>query len=330
MNEFKESIIFLPKDSLKNNIKYIYNLYRNSDYIIAYGLFCGLRPLIPIAFDSKIAKKFAWIEWGGDLYLWKKSVKNPKDIITNYINKRVRACADPVGLCFEDDIKVYRKYFGNKNDTLFTPLISHRNIIDVIEQSKPKNFIRDGKIRIQVGHNAFQFGNHIHILDMLERFKNQNIQLILPMAYGMGGINGGRFGGIHYKKAVFSTAKYIFEDKAVLFSKGIPLNNFYSYLWNIDIVVLDLYRQAGLGNILPLLYMNKKVFLPRDTIMYKFFMEKGIRVYDTNEIPNMTYEEFIKKPENIDKRWIIDFYNPDKLAYYWDRFIEKTKAKKDL
>lgn len=330
LNEFKESIIFLPNDSLKNNLKYISELYDKADSIIAYGLFCGLRPLIPIAFNKKYAKKFAWIEWGGDLYLWKRNITTPKDVFANYVNYKVRQFADPVGLCFEDDLKIYKRDFNTKAEILFTPLISHRNIIDVIESSKPNNFINDGVVRIQVGHNAFQFGNHIRILDMLEKFKDENIQVILPMAYGVGGINGGRFGGINYKKSVYNTAKFIFGKKSLLFSKGIPLNNFYSYLWNLDIVVFDLYRQAGLGNILPLLYMNKKVFLPKDTIMYNFFVDKGIKVYDTNTIPNMSYDEFIAKPEDIDKSWIRDFYDPRNLEKYWDKFIEVLSMKKGI
>ena len=53
-----------------------------------------------------------------------------------------------------------------------------------------------------------------------------------------------------------------------------PLEKYIQFLWKMDIAIFDFKQQAALGNIMNLLYMGKKIFLPSDNIMYVFLKNK--------------------------------------------------------
>lgn len=297
-----------------------YQLYKQADNIILHGMFFGIRPLIPFFIDKNLMKKVSWIEHGGDLYNWKNNGNGLRAILDNYINKKIKESAKVIGICHPLDEKFLRAEFEINAPVIYTQFRTINNPFKKFEENR--SILKKEDVFIQVGHNAFQFGNHIKILNRLVKFKDNDIKIILPMSYGLSGIHGGREGGVHYRNAVFKLAKLLFNKKAILMSKKIPFENYLKYLWNVDIVVLGLERQAALGNIHPLLYMNKKIFLPGDSPMFQFFVEQGVEIYDTNKISNMSFEEFIRPNKKNNKEWIVRFLT--KYSYEtWDRFFKE-------
>ena len=118
-------------------------------------------------------------------------------------------------------------------------------------------------------------------------------------------------------------AKKMFGEKASVMTKNIPFDEYVKLLWKVDIAVFDFDRPCGLGNMRILLYMGKKVFIPGDNDFYKFLTEKGIQVFDTNKIPEMTYEEFIAPPDNTNLEWIRDYMNNDSCIHRWMEMFDK-------
>ncbi len=175
---------------------------------------------------------------------------------------------------------------------------------------------------VQVAHNSFFFNNHIKILNNLEPYKDENIKLFIPLAYGFAGING-RFGGKAYPAAVEKYAKEMYGNKVYVMTKGIPFDEYVRLLWTVDAAVFDFDRPCGLGNIRIMLYMGKKIFLPAENAFYKFLTEQGIKVYDANKIPEMTYEEFSAPVEGTDLTWIKDYMNNDSCIKRWLDMFDK-------
>ena len=61
--------------------------------------------------------------------------------------------------------------------------------------------------------------------------------------------------------------------------------------------------------------------------MYKFFIENGVEIYDTNRIDDMTFEEFIKPNIGNNKEWVVKFLT--KYSYEtWDNFFGELNKKK--
>ena len=332
MREF-ENICFPPKGRILKRRLNELKMYHHAEHIILHGMFTGTQPLLPLLlllllFPKKTSKKLSWIEHGGDLYNWKYPYKSWKAPLINWMNRKIRESASVLGVCHPIDEAFLRSEFKTDAPCFYTQLRTVADPFALWNELKPpeRDPAQSYPTIIQVGHNAFQLGNHIHILDMVEKFKYENIKIVLPMAYGVTGVFGDAYGGRHYRKAVNIIAKTIFTDKAVLFYKNIPQQNYYRYLWQVDIAIFDLYRQAGLGNLHPLLYMDKKIFLPAGTVMYDWLKAQNLEIYDTNQIPNMTFEEFIKPPSGRNREWVVKFLTENSYPLWDDYFAALNKA----
>lgn len=307
-------------------------MYMNVDHIILHGIFFGTTSLLPLLalliIFPKYKKRLCWIEHGGDLYNWKRPDNTMKIKLVNWMNKYVRECASVIGVCHPVDEAFLKKEFDTQAVCVYSQLRTLADPFSEWERVKPKGGdVTNRPTLVQVGHNAFQLGNHIRILDMLEQFKDEEIKIVMPVSYGTTGIFGSIYGGKHYLKSIIVVAKQIFGDKVSILRKKIPVDNYNKYLWNVDIVIFDLYRQAGLGNLHALLYMNKKIFMPSGTILYDWFTSRGVEIYDTNMIPNMNYEEFIKPNVGDNKKWVMDFLTQNSYEL-WDVFFEELEKSK--
>jgi len=179
-------------------------------------------------------------------------------------------------------------------------------------------------VRIQVAHNSFSFNNHVKLLNYLEHFKDRDIELIVPMTYGVSGINGS-FGGREYINVVSAYAKKLFGNKVTIMTENMPFEEYVKFLWTVDIAVFDFDRPCGLGNIRILLYMGKKIFLPSGNKFYDFLNEKGIKVYDTKSIKDLSYNDFITPPVDNDLSWIKSYLNNDDAIAHWKKMFEELE-----
>ena len=326
LNEFP-NLIFIPDRGGKiKRILFFFSLLKNADHIIWHSLFFTTRKyLYFLYFFKSLQKKSTWIEWGADLYSWEINNPNRKQKILNKIGKTVRERFQNIGLIFPIDEIVYRQKYGESHKFYYTPMPNPMKeptgLLDFIDQNRPQNQTSGRKYLIQVAHNSFFFNNHIKLLNYLEHFKNEDMHLLLPLTYGVSGING-MFGGKQYLNAVKSYAKRRFKEKACLMTRNVPFEQYVRLLWQVDCAVFDFERPCALGNIRILLYMGKKVYLPAGTPFYNFFIEHGIKVYDTNRIPDMTFEEFIAPPEDSNLEWIRDYMNNDSCIKHWQEMFD--------
>ena len=334
MGEF-DNIIYPSGGLFRNFVRELIMYYR-AEHVILHGLFIGTKKLLPILFllllfPNRMSRKLSWIEHGGDLYNWEYPHQNWKKPFIDWMNRKIRISASVLGVCHPMDERVIRETFATDAPCFYTQMRTMADPFEVWESVRPQEmrFPKQASdnycYRIQVGHNAFQLGNHIRILDMLEKFKDENIRLIMPMNYGMTGVFGDVYGGFHYRTAVNQVAQQIFGDKAHQIVKKMQQPNYFRYLWGVDIVIFGLYRQAALGNIHPLLYMNKKIFLPSKSVVYQWMKEQGLDVYDTDEIPNMTFEKFVSPPSGKNRAWITDFLTKNSYGL-WDSYFEALDA----
>ncbi len=322
-----EDVMFVPHEGTRlQRILFFYRLLKSAKHIVWHSLyFTTKKYLYFLYFFKSIQKKSTWIEWGADLYLWEYENPTFKQKILNYIGRKVREGFPNIGVTFPVNESIYRKQFGGEHRFFYTPMPNPMSeatgLLDFIDEQKPE-ISEKKRPMVQVAHNSFFFNNHIKLLNMLEQYKEDDIQLLIPLTYGFAGINGS-FGGKAYLKAVDEYAKKMFGEKASVMTKNIPFDEYVKLLWKVDIAVFDFDRPCGLGNMRILLYMGKKVFIPGDNDFYKFLTEKGIQVFDTNKIPEMTYEEFIAPPDNTNLEWIRDYMNNDSCIHRWMEMFDK-------
>ncbi|MGN0505883.1 MAG: TDP-N-acetylfucosamine:lipid II N-acetylfucosaminyltransferase [Lachnospiraceae bacterium] len=296
---------------------HIFRKMKAADSVILHSLYLSRWELLRLAFSPAILRKTAWIEWGKDLYNYKKEDKSLKAIIHNYIHTRIRENVSYFVSIFPPDEQVFRKNFKNRAPIFQTSYVAY-NSIELLEKTRPKTK-RQGVVRVQVAHSCNVWNNHFDILNALAHLKYSRIELVIPLSTGA---------PIENKKKVSTYAKTLFGHKAKFLWDEMDKEGYFKFLWSVDIAVFWLERQAALGNILRLLYMGKKVFLPKDSVMYDFFVENGVEIYDSKKIPEMTYEEFVaplKKP--TPDPFIVKMMNEQSLVDSWQQIFSALDKK---
>ena len=93
-----------------------------------------------------------------------------------------------------------------------------------------------------------------------------------------------------------------------------------------DILILNQNRQQGIGNCFSNLALGAKVFIKSEITTYNHFNSKDIKVFDTNEIKEMNFEEFVfyadeTKQNNMQKSLM--FFDDEYLKGLWKEVFEK-------
>lgn len=312
------NIIYLCKGSKFNQFLFMYKLFKRAENIVIHGMFFGNWPLLVLLSSKTFLNKLSWIEWTGDVYLWRRPNNSLKNIIINFINRKIREKVKFIVMSAPNDKERFEQEFDVTNKKIIElSFPSNRDAKAELQEIKPKRYIDSCKL-IQIGHNSYTFNKHIMIINMLEKYKRENIKIILPLTYGWSGLNG-QFGSIDYMRAVIRYAKSVFHERALIFRKNIPLKNYSKFLWNVDVAIFGLDRLAAASNIYMLLYMGKKIFFDGQSPHYRFFKEQGFDVYDLYDIPNMTYEEFIAPAMHKNSLWLDNIYNNDFVIARWNK-----------
>lgn len=323
-------LFLIGKTRIKRFI-YFYRKLKACDIIIWHGLYIGygqpvlsLKELAFLCLFPKFLDKIAWVGWGIDLYQWEKKTYNYftiKNIFINCINKlsyRTRLKINYFISIFPPDAESFKDQFGQKNNALiFDGTYSNPYFITNIEESKPlyRKKYPTVPLRIMLGHSANEYNDHYYLLDLLAKYRYENIKIYLPLSTGP---------NRKYAKEVENYGKKLYGNKMVAINNKMPLKKYLEFLWYMDIAIFNIKNQAAVGNLMNLFYMRKKIFLPRDGLMYKFFKSKDIEVFDTNDIVNMKFIEFSsttlkpKPPEYILER--VDY---EKNCKKWEKIFNK-------
>lgn len=314
------NVVALNNYSMKKRRKIMYEEFKKADVLVWHGLILSGRQILMLYLNPSFCKKSVWIVHGIDMYNYVRNSKGFKSSFLNHINYSVRKSMPYVVCLTEDDAKIYKSKFGSCKQLYVIPKpIS----ADVFEQFLPLRNAKDrlnNQLYIQVAHNAYTFNNHIPVMKSLLKFKDENIKLVIPLSYGNDWVNAQN----NYINEVIKFAKSAFSNKAECINKLMPQDEYNNLLWNVDVGVFGATRQNAMGNILRLLLVGNKVFLPSDSPLYHYLTENGVEIYDTNAIDKMSFEEFKQKSPCTTKTatFICKLYHPDCSAFRWKYLYE--------
>jgi len=284
-----ENVVFLPNADTEN-IEELFKYMAVCNHIFFHSMGFSWRFQKRMLKDKALMRKSTWVEWGADLFDWKTANKNKiKEIIVNGVLKSWRKNVGSVVCIFPADEKIYREQFGNKTKIFHAiySLFYHEDM----DRTRPTILKPDDNIHVLVGHSAVKNCHHFECLDSLGHFAKEKIVLHIPLTYG----------DMEYRDEVIEYAKKLFpEEKLDFIMDNVPLDEYVRFLWTVDIGVFKVYRQIALGNICKLLYMCKKVYLPKGSLMYDCFLDKNTEVFDFDTIKDLSFEEF-SKPGSLDK-----------------------------
>jgi len=360
---FKNTINFpdLGKGKL-NKFKKLKAMFDEADRIVFHSYKPDKNWAVLTYLLKKNLDKSIWIMWGIDLYNYKSDAGGIKGKIENYMGETTRRMMRyPVAIA-EPDIEVYNKTFGefpvllapyafvNERFTQMDFLIERRKrevldferaveegeIIPYTDEDREAQYDPllcekyDGRIRIQIGHNGFAFNNQVEVLNALDKYMDhpdaKKFDLCFPISYG----NTPLSDNITFVYALMNYAKMRYPNNVSFLNKLIPANEYTKYLSTVDIAIFNSSRQNGLGNILQLLYMGKKVYMSTSNPLFEYLRSKGFEIHDVKDIDNESFEEFVSPVKAAyPNPWIKNSFGMENCAKTWRAIFDYVEGKID-
>ena len=292
-----QNVIFFDHYFFKNIYFYFFLIIKlyQCKKVIFHGLFNNKIILI-LFFMPWLLKKSYWMLWGDDLYTRNNKKNIFKWYLTEFFRKPVLKNISKILTYIKGDYELAKKWYGAKGEFKHC-LMYPGNLYKKIVLKKNSSSI----INIQVGNSADPSNNHLDIFKKLEKYKNKEIKIIVPLSYG----------NKKYAKKIIQKGKEIFGNKFVPIVDYVDSNTYTDLLSKIDIAIFNHNRQQAMGNIITLLGLGKKVYIKKDISPWKLFSEISVKVFDNEEIDLMPIPEKIQH-RNI--RFIKNYFSEENFA----------------
>lgn len=137
---------------------------------------------------------------------------------------------------------------------------------------------------ILIGNSVTPSNNHLDVLDVVKRYKQTEQSILMPLSYG----------NDKYKRWL---KPYLQNSDIMPLYDFMSRDDFFKLLADCSYAVYGTIRQQALGNIKKALSKGIKVFLYRDSVTYRNFIDLGVVVF---AIEDMT-EESLRTPLTLEE-----------------------------
>jgi hypothetical protein len=265
--------------------------------IIIHGLFFEEVVNFLNQMPQSILDKVYWVMWGGDFYFPEMHSNLKKQLIMKIKN---------VITYIDGDVDYLKKNY--RISPLFHKCLMYlSNVFDENKYKRltPKNI---NGILILVGNSASETNRHEFIFDKLHKFSSDNIKLIVPLSYGDN----------IYRERIINIGKKIFDENFYPLTEFLPYDKYLEIIFSIDIAIFANNRQQGMGNLIQLLGLGKKVYLNPETSQWNLCQNLGIKVYDINgDIDLNINTDELENNKNIVREW----FSIENLIKQWQEIF---------
>lgn len=221
------------------------------------------------------AQTISYVCWGGDFGYNNqfKKCSTLKEKILAHIYSKVWPTYRNIITLIEKDAE-YVKTIYHTDNVQTIPYPSYRKAVHVHKDSHP--------LRIMVSHSGWPHNHHIETLNLLSRFKNEDVEIICPLCYG----------DPKYIEKVITEGKKIFNNRFKYFIDLMNSDDYIELVRTCHIFITGADIQTGLGAINLHIEGNSKVFLRG--ILYDELINQGYKIYNYSDIKTLSYDEMIK------------------------------------
>lgn len=268
--------------------KEIRNVLLDCDKVILSGFFCMEE--FCVFWPGKIFKKAYIHLWGGDFYELRNFIPLTQwhRRVNRMLRKRCfRKCAGVIFLIEGE----YEKFYE------ITHIKKSKNYVAMMpgdpQEELPFKQYRSGSVneitKIIIGNSATEENCHIEVFQMLKRFSREKMEIYCPLSYG----------NVSYGDKVIEEGKKIFGEKFHAMKTWMSQEDYYRFLSTCDIGIFNNDRQQGMGNIVAMLFLGKKVFLRAGVSMYDDYIARGFKIYPVLEINELNFDQ-LKEFDNYE------------------------------
>lgn len=245
-------------------------LSRRADRIIIHNL-NNPRIALLLFFQPWLLKKCYWLIWGSDLYTGRLGKRTLKWLFKEFFRRRVIKDVGNLVSFVPGDVALAKEWYDAKG--VYHQCLMYPSNLFQGTVGAPK--VSGGPIRILIGNSADPSNNHSEILQGLEAFAHQNVELYAPLSYGGDG---------EYAEQVSGMGKALFDGKFFAMRSFMPRNEYQEFLHSIDIAVFKHRRQQAMGNTINLIGLGKKVYMARGTTLWDLFESLGLKIFDAENV----------------------------------------------
>lgn len=264
---------------------------QKADKIILHGLFVPWH-LMLLSLMPWSLKKCYWVIWGADLYTYQLDERTyswwKREIFRRFVIKRIGHFITHI----KGDYELAKKWYGAKgqwHECFMYP--------SNLYQEAPIQTLPHEGINILLGNSADPSNNYIEVLDNLKCHAGENIRVYCPLSYG----------DKSYAQKISDYGALLYGDKFIALCDFMPFDKYTELLAKVDIAIFNHNRQQGMGNIVGLLGLGKKVYLRNDITTWQALNDIGLVIGDINNIQLTLLDEKSAKQ------------NKDKISIYFSR-----------
>lgn len=285
-----------------NNVKLVkngnlINRYGNiADWIFVHYV-SGCDAIGFLFTKTKYAKKVIMRSWGGNEL--RPYISEPAKSLKEKIDKFVRNtyaflyhrivkkfCV--IGVANIVDVLDVQSVYGENMRTYpisYGYHVNHEiNYEDIMANRRENN-----KERILIGNSANKRNKHIEILDILSKYKNENIDLYLILSYGA---------DMNYISKVENYATSIFGDKVHFIRDLMNAENYAKFISTIDIGIIADTTSRALGLLFSLSVFESKIYVERNGKIASAIAYSGCIPNYIDTIVSDDYCNFISNNKN--------------------------------
>lgn len=308
MNYLKRANVkFLPRLDIKMNKKSTEKQLQSYDLIVYHGVFDNI--IINYFYNHRnLLEKLALYFWGGDKVL----LGNRKDkLCKKYV---IRKAAVIITIIPQDYLDIKKKYHPIGKHFCAGYFDSSALEFMEIVQNLPRE--NNEIVNIQIVNSATETNDHINMLNILSKFKNENIKIYLPLSYG----------DVEYANKVIKYGENIFGDKLVPIREFMPLKEYCLFINKIDIAIFNMIRQQALGNIYLLLQSGCKLFFNSQGLLWDFFKQdvkcSVARTEEINEMTFMQFVDFSEENKQMNRLQVLKSFSKNNSIKQWENIFQ--------
>lgn len=195
-----------------------------------------------------LRSKCYWGVWGHDLYCHEIAHTTARRRRQERVRQKVIKDIGHIVTSVEGDYRNAVQWYGATgqwHQTYWYPA----SLFVLLEESEPQS--KSDATKILIGNSAAKTNNHIEVLTALLPYRDEKIELIVPLSYG----------SEKNAEEVIAFGQANFGGKFTPLTEFMALDEYNSMLSSIDIAVFHHRRQQAMSNIRVLLGMGKKVYL---------------------------------------------------------------------